>query len=146
MFAKILLYILVISAIFGCDAKKESVVTLSADLSIDDDLLERYGEYWTYMSKNDYDRSYEYELPYLNFLKSKEWYKEFQYGGKIDFKVKILSISEDKDDKDVVFVRANYRGKYLDSNITEKWINIKGTWYHYYSQSLLPSLPKTPNI
>ena len=149
---KYFFYILVITLMLGCSREEinyqyvsiDEKVRQSSNFEKNRELVKRFSEYWEATSLKDFETAYNYELPYLNFLKSLDWYLEFKTVSKKNFKTTMLSLTEDKDDKDIVHVRLNIKSKKVDANVTEKWININGTWYHNYSQSILP--PKPPRI
>ncbi len=105
-------------------------------------LKNNFRNYWEASSKGDLNTSYALELPYLNFLKSLQWYRDFKQDDKRHYKATMLRITSEKDDNEVAYIRTNYHSDVMDINLTEKWIYISGQWYHYYSQSLLPPPPK----
>lgn len=134
--------------IFGCNDKYADYVTTDQNLTIEEsvleseNLLERYKEYWYYFGKGDYDNSYEYELPYLNFLKSLEWYKEFHQANQKNYRVTLLSVTVEKNNANIVYMRSRFTTPTHGYELSDKWLRINNKWYHYYSQSILPPAPK----
>ncbi len=138
--------------IMGCD-KKELVTQyqyafIDGNVTIENDIKDlkllknNFRDYWEASSKGDLNSSYSLELPYLNFLKSLAWYRDFKQDDKRHYKATMLHIKAEDDDNEVAFVRTNYKSDVMDINLTEKWIYVNGQWYHFYSQSLLPPPPK----
>ncbi len=143
---------LLILFVIGCEKKtpeKEyQYAFIDVNLTVENDIKElkvlknNFRDYWEASSKGDLNASYALELPYLNFLKSLEWYRDFKADDKRHYTATMLRISSENNDSEVAFVRANYKSNVMDINLTEKWIYVNGEWYHYYSQSLLPPPPK----
>jgi len=136
----------------GCE-KKESTkqyqyAFIDNNLTIENDikdlkLLKRnFRDYWEASSRGDLNTSYMLELPYLNFIKPLEWYRDFKQDDKRHYKATMLQLKSETDDNEIALIRTNYKSNVMDINLTEKWIYVNGQWYHYYSQSLLPPPPK----
>lgn len=142
------IFFFTVSLLFlGCEEKAlytkiDKNATIESGIENFTDLKKRYFKYWDLRSAAEYTQSYAYELPYLNLLKSQEWYEEFHMYDNKNYTTTMLYAKRDKNDGDIVHIRNNFKGKYIDTNVTEKWININGIWYHSYSQSLLPPKPK----
>ncbi len=144
--------ILITSIFFGCSEKEQvqtfKYVSIDANVSIDNnisnpkELITVYKKYWEAASSGDLNATYAMELPYLNFIKSLQWYRDFKQNDKHGYKVTMLKMNADKNDNEIAYVRSNYKSKVMDVNLTEKWILINTDWYHYYRQSLLPPAPK----
>jgi hypothetical protein len=136
----------------GCSKTDEvetyKYVSIDENISIDNNitntekLITTYKKYWEASSKGDLNSTYTMELPYLNFIKSLKWYRDFKADDKHGYKATALKMEADALDHDVVYIRSNFKSKVMDVNLTEKWIYISGAWYHYYRQSLLPPPPK----
>ncbi len=148
----LILLSLALVLLVGCNKKgpqKEYIYAfVDENLSVDGNitqphqLQERFRDYWEASSRGDLNASYALELPYLNFLKSLEWYRDFKADDKRHYKATMLRVASEKGDGDVALVRTNYQSDVMDINLTEKWIYTNGQWYHFYSQSLLPPPPK----
>ncbi len=149
---KVIFSVLLMIFIIGCSKENKTyqyVITPediidTSNVRDKEQFVERFSDYWEATSRNDFDKAYAYELPYLNFLKSVDWYYEFKKASKRKFTVRLLRITPEQDDADILNVRINFKSKQLDTNVTEKWIYINGHWYHSYSQSILP--PKPPKV
>lgn len=135
---------LFISAIFvfsGCE-KKYDYISKDVNLTIKDDkteeLVERSMDYWEAMSKGEYDRTYDYELPYLNFLKDRSWYIEFKTGSRTQYTVNLKRVTYDARDEDIAKITTFVDLGHTSYTFEDPWYNINGTWYHFYEQSLLP--------
>jgi hypothetical protein len=135
--------------ILGCESKQKNYryVEIDNNVSIEGNVTDlqqfkrRFSEFWEASAVVDFDTTYQYELPYLNFLKDLPWYLNFQSGAKERYMTTIINVKADPRHNDIVYVRQNHKSTLLDVNITEKWIYINGTWYHSYRQSLLPPPP-----
>ncbi|GEM_PF-1221468 len=143
---------LLILFVLGCEKKNPEkeyqYAFIDVNLTVENDIKElevlknNFRNYWEASSIGDLNASYALELPYLNFLKSLEWYRDFKADDKRHYTATMLRISSENNDSEVAFVRANYTSDVMDINLTDKWIYVNGEWYHYYSQSLLPPPPK----
>ncbi len=144
--------LLLVIFMIGCskESKTYQYVTVSNDLlksatqPKEHTFIERFSDYWEANSLNDFEAAYAYELPYLNFLKSLDWYLDFKKTAKRRYNITLLEITPDSKDDDIIYARVHFDGKNLDVNLTEKWIFINDIWYHSYSQSILP--PKPPKL
>ena len=139
--SKVLLFIILLLLLDGCE-KKHVYSSVDANLSIRDnrfkELEDRHLDYWEAMSLADYDESYRFELPYLNFLKTNEWYREFRSGSREKYKIVIKGIESDSEDDNIAFVKTHIILKHTDYTFKDRWLYVNGTWYHSYSPSLLP--------
>lgn len=132
---------------FGCESKYTNV-SLDQNISIDENvtlvsnLEERYLQYWEAFSKGEYEKSYAYELPYLNYLKSLQWYKEFHRTRRTDYKVKLLSIDIADNDSNIAYLKSEFISPRNTITLLDKWIKVENSWYHYYKQTILPEPPK----
>ncbi len=142
------LFLLVLLLFFlGCEEKYTNVA-IDQNISIDknitnvENLKLRYQEYWEVFSKGEYDKSYAYELPYLNYIKSLQWYKDFNRIRKNDYKVSMLNIKSYPYDAKVALVRTRFQSPHKTFELSDRWVQVGDTWYHYYKQSLLPKPPR----
>jgi hypothetical protein len=117
-------------------------ITVSKDIVKYEELKRRFSEYWEAASLNDFNTTYEYELPYLNFLKSLDWYIDFKQGSKKHYKVLTLDVKTEFGDSDIAIITMKVELNNFTRKIADKWVLVNGIWYHYYSQSLLPPPPK----
>ena len=97
-------------------------------------------EYWEYSSAANYEKSFEYELPYLKFLHHKDWYVGFHESDKKKYRLTIVKIEFDDKESYLAHVvaRLEYKDKLIE--LRHKWYNINGNWYHKYSPSYIPTI------
>lgn len=137
-----ILSIIVLGA--GCShSMNYQFATIDSSLVLKEDKLKhlskRHQEFWEYFSSKNFDKSYTYELPHLQFLKSLDWYKEFNTPNIQGYKVIQLSIEEVEKDKAIVKYRYEKKG-HQSLLIDDRWVFVDGEWYHYFEFSKLPSL------
>lgn len=117
--------------------------TVDSSLVLKEDKLKhlskRHQEFWEYFSSKDFEKSYTYELPHLQFLKSLDWYQEFNAPNLKGYKITQLSIEEVEKDKAIVKYRYEKTG-HQSLIIDDRWVFVDGEWYHYFEFSKLPSL------
>lgn len=132
----------------SCDNKKSEFVIIDNNVTIQkgiqevDQFLDRYVHYWDFFVKKELSKSYPYELPYLNYLRSLEWYEEFHASNKSKYVVELLSVSIEEGDPNILLARTRFHMKSNITESTDRWVFVDGVWYHYYSQSILPPRPK----
>jgi hypothetical protein len=131
----------------GCE-EKYKYVTLDSNLTFEtlespQVLKKRFQEYWEYRSQNNFQASYEYELPYLKLLKNKQAYQSFFSNNKysnISLK-KVSSGNNQEADIALLWIKKyNVNGE--TSQYQDKWVYIDNNWYHYYHASILPPAPR----
>ncbi len=139
--SKVLMTALFILTVFGC-SKTYKYVQVNQEFSKKAqyrDLLTQASRYWDALSIKDFDESYEYELPYLNFKHNLEWYKKFHSNNKEKYFINIKSIKS-IDLSGVVYIELEYNKNGKTFTFLDKWIDVNGRWYHKYSDSLVPDI------
>ncbi len=144
-------FLVILSLMFffaACERHNVSNVTVDSNFSIDtqienvDDLIDRYKNYWAYFSAKEFEKSFKYELPYLNYIKPLSWYKEFHSANVKKFSVKLLDMQIEEGDSHIVYIRTRFHTKSDETVASDKWVLVDGEWYHFYSQTVLPQVPK----
>lgn len=129
----------------GCE-KKYEYVSRDANVSLESKearaLVKRYEDYWEAKSKGEYDKSYRFELPYLNFLKHVRWYEQFHAADRKFYHVTLLYIEWDDKHPGKAKVRTKIDLKNNTYSFFDVWYSVNNRWYHTYSQSILPTLPE----
>ena len=97
-------------------------------------------QYWDYSSKAMYAKSFDFELPYLQFLYPKEWYLNFRASDKRGYKTAITKIEFDPDERYLAYVTVELLYKGSKIKLREKWYKINTDWYHKFTPSYLPSI------
>lgn len=137
---KVLIFFSVILLIFtGCE-KKYKYSTLDQNLTFASDearkLSKIHQKYWEMYSQKKFSNTYPYELAYMRFLHSLEWYKLFLASNKANYTVIQEKIVIDGNSA-VVKTKHIY-----DNNKTavfyDPWYNVNGTWQHEFKDSILP--------
>jgi hypothetical protein len=99
------------------------------------DLKNKFIQYWSLRAEKKFDKTYKFEMPYLRYLYSKDWYEDFFSTApkirkisikKIDCKNNICRIGI------VLYTKRNY------IYIFDKWIKVDNVWYHRFNDRLLP--------
>ena len=97
-------------------------------------------EYWEYSSMADYDKAFEYELPYLKFLHHKDWYADFHESDTKNYEITIFEIKFDEEEPYVAHVAMMLKYKDRLIELRHRWYDINGKWYHRYSPSYIPTI------
>lgn len=113
---------------------RDSNLTLNTD--IEKKLSQRHLDYWEAYSQKKFDESFTFELPYLNFIKGKEWYDAFFSSNNQNYKIVQKGIK--LTDKDSAIVTTKYIRKKNTYTFQDRWYRVNGTWYHWYRRSKLP--------
>lgn len=141
---RLLLGTFLLFALLGCE-KKYAYVEVDKNVTAADEkteaLLSRFKDYWEYRSKNESEDSYAYELPYLNFIKDRQWYVRFHTGDRKAYKVTVLKIKYDPRESAHVEILTNIDLTHTSYSFWDQWYYVNGTWYHKYIQSILPPEP-----
>ena len=99
-------------------------------------LTKRFLEYWHARAQGDYEKSWQYELPYQRYFLSFEKYRSLASGYKgsvIELK-KIDFIAPDE----AIVERKVFFSDKKGVVKKDKWYEIDGKWYHKFYQSILP--------
>jgi uncharacterized protein YchJ len=98
-------------------------------------LRDRINEYWKYRIKGDAERAYQCEVPAfrekVSILQYANRFKLIKY---LDAEVQEIEVKGGEASSSskltyVIFLRA-ITGKKLNKLEKEKWVKVKGTWYH----------------
>lgn len=124
--------------LLGCEQKFE-YANKDANLTLEDknekDLSSRHLEYWEDRSKNEFNSSYTYEMPYQQFIKSLHWYNDFHKTGRKHFKIiqKEINIKEKS-----ALIESQFIYKKSKYTFHDPWFLVKGKWYHQFKTTKLP--------
>ncbi len=138
---KLFVAIFFVLILAGC-SKTYKYVQVDTNLSNGEEhqeLFARVRGYWDALSMKDFDETYSYELPYLNFKHNLEWYKQFHLNNKEKYFIKIKSIKS-IDSDGIAYLKLEYDKNGKTFTFLDKWIDINGRWYHKYSDSLVPDI------
>jgi hypothetical protein len=123
----------IILFITGCTPEIQNV-TVDFDLNkttqLEKKLIQRYKTYWYYFSNNDWDKTYDFELPYQRFFFPIERYKHHFTTAKKDFNIKLISIN--RKNINISYLKSEFIKDKLKYQFDDKWVNVNGTWYHKF--------------
>jgi hypothetical protein len=106
------------------------------NISIDNNLKSRFIQYWNFRGNLIFSKSYNFEMPYLKYLYTKTWYKNFFKNAPKIKKISIINI----DCKNQI-CKINFNAKIRKIGYiyySDKWIKIDNTWYHRFNDNPLP--------
>jgi hypothetical protein len=138
---KIAILTLFISLFFGGCVSSYQFAFKDPSLQLKDESLKALSQrdlsYWEHMSQKEFDASYDYELPYLRYLKSLEWYKNFNATNNQKFTIKQYDIT--LVDSHRAIIKHYYHGSDGHSlNLEDRWVLVQNEWFHYFELSKLP--------
>jgi len=113
-------------------------VVVPSSLKLPQGLKERFVSYWEKRGEKKFSKTYSYEIPYLQYLHSRDWYQNFFIDAP-QFKVIAIHKLYECGTKSCILGIKLYRKKSSDPiYLHDKWIKIDGVWYHKYRDSYLP--------
>ena len=129
--------------------KKVVLLALSASLlfsvefdfqkKIEERALEKsFTNYWEARGAKKFYKTYDYELPYLNYLHSQEWYEDFFSRA---MRIKKMVVKKVKCKEEKCRIEFNFYTKSAPKEshyLQDDWINVDGKWYHVYNDNPLP--------
>ncbi len=134
----VILFILISS---GCE-KKYIYTSKTNDMVIKDKkseaLSERAMDYWESFSAKDFNSTYQYELPFQQYLKSKLWYVRFNAGNTKGYFLEQKEIEYIDENRAIIKIKFS-KNKSGGHMISDRWYLIDGVWYHKMKTSILPS-------
>jgi len=115
-------------------------VTVEKDIQeLPEDLKKQVVSYWKKRAKKDFEETYAYELPYLQYLHTPLWYEKFfQDAPKFS---KIIVKKVEKINKNKSIIGLLLYPKYSPKSFVflyDTWVKVDGQWYHKYSDRALP--------
>lgn len=141
-FLILLLFIIGCSEI-GCSEKTEKTEFLKIHSSFNEDrnkekeLVKRFQEYWYARVHGKYQQSYQYELPYQQYIVNFAKYRK-TLGLYKNTKVSLIKIYYPQ--KDIAIITRKMGSKKNFWIKKDKWIYLNGKWYHKYYQAIFPPL------
>ena len=101
-------------------------------------LKKSFQNYWENRGNKRFYKTYAYELPYLDYLHTQEWYEDY-FAKAMRIKkitVKKVICKDEKCRIDFVF---NPKSKPRDEDFhIDSWLKMDGKWYHSYNDNPLP--------
>ena len=99
------------------------------------DLKERFVNYWNYRAHKEFSKAYNFEMPYLRYIHSKEEYEDFFANAPRIKKISVKRI-DCKDNFCIIGMDISIYKKTFYK--IDKWIKVDNTWYHRYDDRVLP--------
>ena len=115
-------------------------ISFEKNLKIPKLLEKRVTSYWKYRADKLFEKTYSYELPYLNYLHTELWYEKFFQNSSKFSKIRVKKVG--KCDKTSCILGILLIPKFSPDDpifIYDKWIKIDKIWYHKYDDSPLPT-------
>jgi len=127
----------------GCsDSHKLAIkkhVDINESIKIDDydiKLIKRFMEYWELRSTYNFEKSFLYELPYIQYTKSLEDYISEGKTRYRNFDISLINILV-KNEYTVEITR-KFKYKKIELKFKSIWIKVNGTWYRKYDLIISP--------
>jgi len=114
-------------------------IKFSKDILLSNDLKQEITNYWKDRGEEEFKKTYSQELPYLQYIHSKEWYRNFFRNAPSIALIKVEKIKKSTDKSYILAILLYF--KYNPKSPTflyDKWIKIDGKWYHKYDDNPLP--------
>ena len=98
-------------------------------------LRDRINEYWQYRIKEDVEKAYQFEVPaFREKVSILQYVNRFKLVKYLDAEVQEIEVKGREASSSskltyVIFLKA-ISGKKLSKLEKEKWVKVKGTWYH----------------
>ena len=134
-------FLLIIFLLMSGCSHKVTLVKIAPNISVkskkEQQLIQRYKEYWDYFAKKQFDKAYYYELPHQRFIHSLPWYKKFNEPNDQNYTTILRSINllnEYTADVDSTYISQD---KSTSFNFSDRWYFIGGKWYHLMKTSRL---------
>lgn len=102
-------------------------------------LSERHLSYWEKFSKKDFNNTYEYELPYQQYLYSKKWYNNFFKTNNVNYRIYQIDIQRYDKNSDIANVKTRFVKDKTNFIFSDLWFYVNGQWYHHFKPSKLPN-------
>lgn len=135
------LFLLIVSIIFliGCE-KSRKYALIDANITFSsksiENLSKRHLDYWEAMSKRDFNTTFSYELPYLQFIKSKKWYANFNQSN--NYHYSIIQKNIILKTPHIASIKTFYELNDNTYTFEDHWYLVNDSWYHKFKTSKLP--------
>ncbi len=116
------------------------VIKIDNGVKLKKALKNRVETYWKARAKKDFETSYKFELPYLNYIHSEDWYEIFFQNASKFSKIELKKIKSCN--KSICIIGLLLRYRFNPDNfifLYDKWIKVDGIWYHKYDDNPLPN-------
>jgi len=110
-------------------------INFSSGVLMRSDLKDRFVSYWADRANRDFKDAYKYEMPYLKYIHSLEWYEDFFITAPRIKKIKVKRI-DCKDNICYVSMLLKIGKNYIFYR--DKWVKVDKIWYHRFRDNALP--------
>jgi len=110
-------------------------INFSNGVLMKSNLKNRFIYYWSARANRDFKDAYKYEMPYLQYIHSLEWYEDFFITAPRIKKIKIKKI-DCKGNICYVSMLLKIGKNYIFYK--DKWIKVDKIWYHRFRDKALP--------
>ena len=113
-----------------------TTVEIPHKIHLEPSLVKNFQKYWEKRGERRFNEIYNKELPYLQYLHSQKWYKNFFVNAPKFKKVLVKKIHSCTQNVCILGILL-----FKDSSpiyLYDKWIKVNGKWYHRYNDSPLP--------
>jgi len=112
-------------------------IDYSNNTLIKSSLKNRFETYWLYRANRKFNLCYSYEMPYLRYLYSKNWYLNYFFYSRKIKRIKVLKIN--CKNKNICYISMLlYYGSKNPVFFKDKWVKVDGVWYHRFYDRVLP--------
>jgi len=105
------------------------------NLSMDKNLKNNFSKYWTYRAKRSFSDTYKYELPYLQYIHTKEWYEDFFMSAP---RIKKIAVTKIDCKDNICYIPMLLKIGKAKVYFKDKWIKVDKNWYHKFNDNPLP--------
>lgn len=99
------------------------------------DLKNRFVDYWNYRAHKEFDKTYNYEMPYLKYLHSKEEYEDYFEDAP---RIKKIIVKNINCKNNICYISLLLKIYHNYVFFKDKWVKVDNIWYHRYNDMLLP--------
>ena len=114
-----------------------TIVEIPSEIHLDSDLTKSFQKYWKNRGEREFDKTYDQELPYLQYIHSRKWYKDFFIDAPKFRKVLIKKVHSCTQNVCILGILL-FKDTSSPIYLYDKWIRVNDKWYHRYSDSYLP--------
>lgn len=99
------------------------------------DLRNRFVDYWSYRANKEFYKTYNFELPYLKYLYSKDSYEDYFNNAP---RIKKITVKRIICKENVCFVDLLLHIYKNNVYYKDEWVNVDNVWYHRFNDRGLP--------
>ena len=129
----ILALLLASSLLFSVEFSNTKEITNSS-------LQKSFKAYWGARADKKFYKTYAFEVPYLNYLHTQDWYEDY-FAKSMRMKKITIKKVVCKDEICMIHFVFNPKSKPKDEHyLIDNWLQLDGKWYHSYNDNPLPGV------